>query len=128
MSSKLRLLGGALRDDTKNGCVANYRQALFLKLGRGELTGELSQSLPPRWRSLNFYLLSKREHALRLNLSVRRDHPSNFLLSLDMPERGLLNKIYPRNGVKILYSIYFFKAFGTANLLIDYSIKYLGSF
>ena len=32
---------GGLRHDDK--------QAIFLKLGRGEMTGELSQSLPSRW-------------------------------------------------------------------------------
>ena len=72
------------------------------------MTGELCQSLPPRWRSLNIYLLSRREHALRLNVSRRRVHPSDLLLSLDMPERGLLSKIYPRKGVKYFSLFYYY--------------------
>ena len=39
-SPQTAFVEGALRDDDK--------QAIFLKLGRGEMTGELSQSLPSR--------------------------------------------------------------------------------
>ena len=54
---KTAFVGRSLARRHKHGCVADYKQALFLKLGRGEVTGELSQSLPPRWRSLDLYLL-----------------------------------------------------------------------